>query len=77
VKAVRRLEQKSHPEITPNLGFAKGHPLMKCLQLSQGSGMIARKAVVDLKKIVMDFLEGWIISTYFHSKEKKRGEYKK
>jgi hypothetical protein len=37
--------------------------------------MTARKAVVDFKKkIVMDFLEGWIISTYFHSEEKKRGE---
>jgi hypothetical protein len=25
----------------------------------------------------MDFLEGWIISTYFYSEEKKRGELKK
>lgn len=36
--------------------------------------MIARKAVVDIKKIVMDFLEGWIISSYFYSEEKKREE---
>jgi len=50
VKAVRGLDQKSYPEITPNLGFVKGHPLVKCLRLSQGPGMIARKVVVDFKK---------------------------
>jgi hypothetical protein len=36
--------------------------------------MIERKAVVYLKKIVMSFLEGCIISSYFYSEEKKREE---